>query len=287
VTATAAGKPLPQHGTPARYDRGCRQDCCRTAHNAAANRRRRLRGYGQWKPFTDAEPIRAHLRHLMSEGVGWKRIAQYAGLPQSTVQAILYGRNKRAVQQVRIATAEAILAVRPQAWLTEPDNKVIDPTGTRRRLEALACRGYSCLRVGEAIDVWPETIRGWLRGVMVKAKHARAVATIYRQWEMQNAEDNGSSALSAAKMRALAARRGWEPPVAWDPETIDDPAAVPAEWRRSGERTAEEAVEDAEWLHDEHGLSWDAAAAQVGLRRDTLHTYRKRVRERAAASAAP
>ena len=47
----------------------------REAKNRWARRRRRLIGYGQWQPFTDAEPARRHVLAILGTGMGLAGIA--------------------------------------------------------------------------------------------------------------------------------------------------------------------------------------------------------------------
>src|SRR6266536_5240977 len=58
-----------EHGTRAGYRGGCRCEPCRRADREYARRRYRLKAYGQWQPFTDAAPVREHVRRLMSLGI--------------------------------------------------------------------------------------------------------------------------------------------------------------------------------------------------------------------------
>lgn len=279
---TARTKPLPKHGTTARYDRGCHEACCRDVHNAARRRRYRLQGYGQWQPFTEAEPVRQHVRNLMTAGVGWKRVAKLAGVHASVVSLLLYGKNGRLRPTLRTENAEKILAVKPPTAHTVPDNKPVDNVGTRRRLEALGCRGYSCARIAQEVGVWPETARAWLHGGLVEARHARAVAELFVRWEMRDAEANGVMALTAAQTRARAKRLGWQPPMAWDLESIDDPDAQPLDWERSADRqSAAELIEDAEFIVRTTGVSFKKAADRLGVHRHTLEKARERTAARA------
>ena len=279
MTAT---KPLPPHGTTARYDRGCHEACCRDVHNAERRRRYRLKGYGKWQPFTEAEPVRQHVRNLMAAGVGWKRVAKLASVHTSVIGLLLYGKNGRLRNALRTENAEKILAVRPPTIHAVPDNKPVDNVGTRRRLEALGCRGYSCAHIAQEIGVWPETARAWLHGGSVEARHARAVAELFARWEMHDAETNGVMLLTAAQTRARAKRLGWQPPMAWDLETIDDDDAQPLDWERpGGQQPASELIEDAEFIVRTTGVSFKKAADRLGVHRHTLEKARERTAARA------
>lgn len=159
-----------------------------------------------------------------------------------------------------------------------------DATGTRRRLQALHHDGYGTASVAAALGVTPAAVCTWLhnnRGIDVR--QASAVADLYRSWSGVPAEDNGSSAQDAQAARALAHRRRWKPQAAWRNQDMDNPAAVPMETRTV--RRAADVVEDAEWLRSETGGTWEAIAARLKIRTDTLHQYRMRVRRRQEAGA--
>lgn len=282
---TATTKPLPPHGTDARYDRGCRNPCCRDAHNAYKRLRYRLQAYGRWEPLTDAEPVRQHIRLLMAKDIGWKRIAKLAGVNTSVVGYLLYGNHGRIQKKLRTENAQKILAVK--APTTVADRKPVGNTGTRRRLEALGCRGYSCERIAHEIGVWPETVRKWRRGAQVEAQFAQAVADLFMRWEMHDAETNGSTPLSAAQTRARATRQGWQPPMAWDLESIDDPDAQPIAWSRAGKRRQPaDLAEDVEFIIRTAGVSITEATARLGTTRHVLSEARKLVAAVAEAGAA-
>ncbi|MDR3083700.1 MAG: hypothetical protein LBV60_22755, partial [Streptomyces sp.] len=74
-------------------------------------RRRRLIAYGQWQPFVDAEPVRAHLKEINAEGMPIAAICEQLGMPHtSSLQHLMYGRAHYGPgQQVRRETAELVL----------------------------------------------------------------------------------------------------------------------------------------------------------------------------------
>src|SRR5580704_10641412 len=144
----------PAHGTPTMYSHGrCRCVPCRQAASTAARHRYRMIAYGQWEPFTDATPVREHVRSLQAQGLGWQRIAELAGVAAPTVSSLLYGRAGRPpTGKVRTATAEALLASRP-ALDDLPATAPVDAAGTRRRMQALAAAGWSAQRLADHLAV--------------------------------------------------------------------------------------------------------------------------------------
>lgn len=95
MTTASVGR---AHGTRAKYvHEQCRCQECRRATAEYEKRGVRRNAYGL-SPWVDAEPVRRHVRSLMSsgpgrnDGVSWKRIAEAAGVEESTVSRLLYGR---------------------------------------------------------------------------------------------------------------------------------------------------------------------------------------------------
>jgi hypothetical protein len=284
VTATDT-RTLPDHGKYARYTiHGCRCDDCREASNAYNRDRDRLIAYGRWQPLTDAEPIRRHLHLLAAAGIGPSRIPKLAGVPSKAVSRLLY--QHPPVRRIKTATADAILAVRPAAeHMTERSR--MDAFGCARRLRALAAVGFPLSQMGHLVGVTDRTIRRVLTSGRIYVTTGTAIAEAYERLKDSDPAAHGIGAQAAAYARGYAARQGWPAPSDWDGQ-IDNPDADPNAWVRDerAARTVEDIVAEAEELRCEHGLSWEAIAERVGVRRDTLHTYRGRVRERAAAQAA-
>lgn len=235
----------------------------------------------------DADIVRQHLRTLMAADIGWRYAADLAGVPRSTVSQLLY----RGTRTARSETATRILAVttdvpaRPAAPRSIKPARV-EPTGTRRRIQAFHHDGYDTARIGSALNVPAVTVGTWLhnnRGI--DANCAQAVADLYRAWAGVPAEDNGASPEAAEAARTLARQRRWATPDAWSSADLDDPCATPERPSRPKIRRAEDVVEDAEWLRATSGDSWRGVADRLGVRKNTLHTYQSRVRKRAAVMA--
>lgn len=101
--------------------------------------------------------------------------------------------------------------------------RYVDPTGTRRRIEALVCLGWSFADLGEATGHSKNWTQELMRSARVHQDTAAAVAAIYDRLSMTLAPENGYR----GRTRNLAQRRGYQPPLAWDEQSIDDPNAVP------------------------------------------------------------
>jgi len=213
------------HGTYARAKSGCTCTPCKDASRRYNKRRELLIATGRWQPFVDAEPVRAHVRRLGEYGIGWKSLAQAAGVPRGVMWRLLYGdRDRGPSKRVRAATAEAILAVQPTLDIL-PDGARVDGAGTRRRLQALIALGYSQARLASLLGFSKRGIGDLLSSdSRVEAGTARAVRTLYsRLWDQPPPEQTPPQHRAASRARAYARRQGWPPPTGWDDDLIDLP----------------------------------------------------------------
>lgn len=253
------------HGTPAAYvlDR-CRCPECKAAANAYERRRRRLNGYGR-QDLVDATRSRAHVAALLDAGLGLKRIAEASGVPHGSLWKLWYGKPGRGPsKRVRRSTEDRLLTVRLDAVpALLPPGHQMSGVGTRRRVQALACLGWSVADIAARADIDPQRLyllcanpaRGTTAGT------AAAVAAVYEQWWATPAPHE-----PAQRTRMRAAKHRWAPPMAWDDDTIDDPTAAPAgtETRRTSS-TLDDLHDCASW-----GLTLGQAADRLGTRTETL-----------------
>ena len=136
--------------------------------------------------------------------------------------------------------------------------------GARRRLQALATLGWSIPALAAVADAPVNTLHEVAtRTRITRATHAAVVRAYDALWDRPAPETCKSERVSARRVRALAVRRGWVPPLAWDDDSIDDPAAAPSGVRRRGERWSVEDVEELLRAGDSHeavcrrlGTSW-------------------------------
>jgi hypothetical protein len=219
-----------KHGTRARYvvDR-CRCAPCTKANREAENHRYRMQAYGQWQPYVDASPVRAHVRALQECGLGWKRIAELADVSRGTVEKLLYGAPHRGMgpsKGVRPDTAAKLLAV------TASGDKLgsaiaVDGTGSRRRLQALIAAGWPQAQLARRLSMKPGNFGKTLRSERVLTATARAVKALYDELWRADPAEHGVTAQAIARARNQARAEQWAPVGAWDEDTLDDPAAYP------------------------------------------------------------
>lgn len=106
-----------------------------------------------------------------------------------------------------------------------------DATGTRRRLQALARRGWSLGKLSARLGTSRRAIE-ILRYQRVTPAVAAKVAALYDElWDQPPPMATWAERSAASQAGNYARRQGWVPPLGWDdepgPHCIDDPAAVP------------------------------------------------------------
>jgi hypothetical protein len=148
----------------------------------------------------------------------------------------------------------------------------VDPVGTARRLQALACAGWSAVDIAAAVRTSPGVVQGWQHGALtwIFRRSAVKVAALYDAvW------DRPPPGRYAVKVRNLAARAGWLPPAAWDDDMIDDPAAAPATPDGGARELAPCGTEAAYRRHLRHDETPDRACVAAERRRRTERTARR------------
>ncbi len=98
----------------------------------------------------------------------------------------------------------------------------VPSTGFLRRVEALAWMGWSASQVEMEAGLGRQTIDTVKRrpSGLVHRATSEAVMAVYDRLAVRRG--GNQQAASCAR------RKGWPPPLAWDDDTIDDPAASPA-----------------------------------------------------------
>jgi transcriptional regulator with XRE-family HTH domain len=258
------------HGRAKYVTEHCGCDVCREANTAYGRHQARQRAYGR-PAYIDAEPARAHLRALSEAGIGWRRAAELAGLNDAVLSSILYGRRNRApAKRIRAATAEKILAVEISDEAMA-DKAVVAAIGTRRRLRALVAIGWTQSTLADRLGMTPANFGPLVHGQpKVAVARRRQVRALYDDlWNAPPAET-----AAARRTRGYAQRNGWVPPMAWDDDTIDDPAAVAegaGSTRRSGKLPP---ADELRWF-----LEYDTRAAvarRFGVRLDAIEAALRR-----------
>jgi len=277
MTAT---KPLPAH-------KATDPAAVRARNAEYARTRNRLQAYGRWDPWTEAQPVRDHIAHLATAGIGWMRAAELAGLPSATVSHWLYGHNGwPPPKQIHADKAAKMLAVKasPESLA---DHALTDPLITVRRIQTLAADGFPIKYVAERLGRDATNLSRIMRQSHVEVGTARAISALFAELAGTDPAAVGISPRNSTYARNWAAKKGWFTSATWDGK-IHNPDADPARWIRVGasDRSFEELVAEAEEIRKTSGASWDLIAERLNVARSTLSEARKRVAERAKAGAA-
>lgn len=208
-------RPEPQHGTRARYMRGCPCGPCKAAHGRYCKEYRshahQTNGKGK---RLDAAPVTERIRHLEACGYSHTQIASAAGVARRVIDS----HARAQYPTISPNCARRILNVR-----LGPDNipahQPVDSTGTVRRLRALLVLGHPLKDIADATGHAPNAISKVLNGHMtqVRSGTARDIADLYSTWRHRPGH--------CLRTRLRAAREGWHSPLAWG--DIDDPACEP------------------------------------------------------------
>ncbi|EFQ82732.1 hypothetical protein HMPREF0063_11941 [Aeromicrobium marinum DSM 15272] len=204
--------------------------------------------------------------------MGWKRVARSAGLSPSTVWKLIYGdpsRGQVPSKRVRPATAEKLLAVE----LDLAAGAIVPSIGTARRIQALVAIGWSQSKIAAQIGMNRSNFGPLAHGRRdVTAGTAAAVRKIYDELSMTPAPVSlVHERSSVSRSLRFAAVAGWVTPLAWDDDTIDDPAAVP----QVGAPARRDLVEDYDWLVENGESRWSALQI-LGVTQSAIDHARRR-----------
>jgi len=210
-------RPIPAHGTPARRWGSQLRPAC-TCPTCLHGERRARKLYlvrlsrGQ-SGLAQPQPVTAHLRKALASGRTITQIAAEARVSPQTVRDAVRGRREGLLQE----NADKLLAVS-----LDPDpNALVDSTGTVRRLRALVA-------MGQPQGVLAERSGCSYTYISTLTHGQRATVTVALAQAVQRAYDELSMVVGPSEQARKRARRlGWDGPLAWDEDTIDDPRAVP------------------------------------------------------------
>lgn len=259
------------HGTRAAYARGCKCSPCRAA-NGRYSKLQQYRVIAGIRTLVDAGPSKAHVAALRAAGMGRRTIAMRSGVSQTVIDRLVGVNTDKPCHRVRPETERRILAVRAA---DVADGSNTDTSGTTRRLRALVAIGWTQTELASRIG-WDVTNLNSIvmaRRQCVRIDTARLVAAVYDELSMTPGP--------SSRARSLAARRGWLPPLAWDDDTIDDPAFEPEDVRRTAGRGSGITIED---IEDARSQGYETAE-QIGWRLGASGSLIQKVLSRAEAVA--
>jgi hypothetical protein len=214
----------------------------------------------------DTAEVSEHLHRLVKQhNCSLEGIAAASGVGEMTISRLHRG----LLKTIRRSNAEALLAVTPDK--VRPNGEVLVPNiGGRRRIQALMAIGWRHKDLTPLLGLPSANIVYQDGQWFTKRKHD-AIKRVYDQlWNKPG--PGGALVIKRAE------KAGYSPPLAWDDETIDDPAAVPnlgAKVSNIGMtapgtvRKTDAVIEDVEFLLEE-GLDWDAITTRLCLNPVTL-----------------
>lgn len=171
-------------------------------------------------------PAVLHVRWLHDVmGMPLQLIADRSG----TSLGCVFNQWKQATNEINRGNLDKILAVKPEQGGYR--GAFVSPIGTGRRLGALAHEGYPIRWLVQHIGVAHNNLLRVYRwqAKSVYASTAERVAQAYDKFETRKPEEFGITLNVSRVSQHYARKHGHAPPMAWDPDTIDDPSAF-AEW---------------------------------------------------------
>jgi hypothetical protein len=209
------------HGERVAYvkDR-CRCTPCTTANTAESRHAKRQQTYGRWDPYVDAAPVRAHIQTLRDGGVSYDQIAHVANTSTSHIRelagTVRRSGNRPAIRRVRPNTADRIMSIHATT-VDHPHGSLVDATGTRRRLQALAAVGWSQPNLATELGRNLSSLNRSMTAGRVLAGTAEQVRTLYDQlWLIAPPDTTPAQRAQRDKARTWAREQGWPSPLAWD-----------------------------------------------------------------------
>ncbi|NLP82621.1 hypothetical protein HF576_02045 [Microbacterium sp. CFH 90308] len=214
----------------------CRCTPCVEAHNARERNRSKQKAYGRFDTgLVDAGPVREHILKLGEFGIGYKRVAELAGVGTTGVRTLIWGRQDpgdrygEIPKRVAREKAEKILAV--QATIENLGARQSVPArATHRRVQALVARGWSLSKVARLLGWTVENFHTMMRRDMVGAATHREVAALYEElWDVAPPRETHRDKIAYTRSLNFAKQRRWLPPLAWDDIDTDEEPPVPDE----------------------------------------------------------
>lgn len=209
------------HGDPTCADYGCRRPECLEARRRQQKRNKYLLASGH-PGYVSHEKAHRHIQRFQAAGYSNLEILNMLGVANNSLYRILRG------EQITRRIEARILAVPVPASAEE--NRAgtnVCSVGTQRRLKALMAMGWPSAELCRRAGGGPHWFFRILRRPRVRLNTSAAVTALYDDLWRQRPEDCGIPEEDAKRAREFAKRRGFAPPLAWDDDTIDDPAAVP------------------------------------------------------------
>jgi hypothetical protein len=217
-----------------RAAKGCDCPWC-TQHRAARRASDAYKTRHQGVP-SPAEVAKARAKYLewRQQGHSQKHIATCIGSWQSNLRLIEIG--QAGMYRNTYDAIMAAPAVLPDVVGRKRSGRYVDPTGTRRRLQALHARGFTYVWMSGqmAEDAYSYVRYLWALAtgkksttLGVTAGVAQSVAALYERYQNADPLQCGIPVREVNRTREAAAKHRYAPPACWDDGDIDNPAATP------------------------------------------------------------
>jgi hypothetical protein len=252
----------------------CRCTPCVEAHNARERNRQRQKAYGRFDTgLVDADPVREHILMLGEYGIGYKRVAELAGVGITGVRSLIWGRQDpgdrygEIPKRVTREKAEKILAVQP---IVENlgSRRPLPALGAHRRVQALVTRGWSLSKIAARLDMDIANFWQVMQSERIGAGLHLRIAALYDElWDQSPPHELWHDAAAYTRTINYAKRKGYLPPLTWD--DIDTDPEPELDVVKQGRATAEEILDDVAFLL-EGGESAEQVAAIVGRKIGSL-----------------
>jgi len=216
----------------------CHCDACRAAWAKRCMRESHVR-YRQGG--TSLVPINAEvvdkLKYLVAHGVSLRLIADRVGVSKTTIIRTLAGTFPRGQQRALQAVSSLTLG--------DFHTKI----GAQRRIRALCVMGWPLRIIAKQTGLRSTVVQAIAGGVHTGYHTVYdAIAEFYdRSWD-ESPETVGVPEFDVRQTRLWALSKGWNPPLAWDDDTIDDPESEPQGVDDSDQFLVVRRLENVEWL---------------------------------------
>lgn len=272
----------------------CRCDECCVASARRQAKRKKLQAYGRYDSgLVDAGPVREHVLMLSEFGIGYKRLAELAGIPKHVPRNLVQGRageRGRAGElqkRMKRENAERILAV--EACVENmAGRKPVPALGFRRRVQALVAVGWSFSRLEGPLGVGVGNLRRVLDNETVTADHYLAAVAVFDElWDATPPAGTRYEKQAASAAKSYARKRRWLPPLAWDDIDNDAEPPVPdvdefvdevaVESALAGERVRLSRAERREAVRRGYEMRWSDGliGARIGVVSETVLRIRR------------
>ena len=199
--------------------------------SAQARRRRdylRSTGRPSLVTGTPVEVLQRRIRSFRARGMSLKQMESQTGVSYRTINEIEVAKGIRRSTFVRVSR----LRFEPPS-----ETALIDAAGTRRRLGSLWYDGFPLPFLQERLGLLdPRAMQTLVKGGksktgrhQVRGVTAAAAARLFDELDGRKPEEFGIDVRRVKYCRTFAEKRGLWPRTCWDPDTIDDPKAIP-EW---------------------------------------------------------